>query len=68
MIVEGQVLGSAAQGIGNALCEELTYDAEGQGLTGSLMDSLVLTARERPAWRMAHTAPLLLAPLAAYRA
>ena len=65
MIVEGQVLGSAAQGIGNALCEELQYDAEGPWLTGSVMDSLVPTALERPAWRMAHTATLLLSPLAA---
>ena len=61
----GPVLGSAAQGIGNALCEELTYDAEGQWLTGSLMDSLVPTALEMPASRIAHTEPLLLASLAA---
>jgi CO/xanthine dehydrogenase Mo-binding subunit len=65
VIVEGQVLGSAAQGIGNALCEELQYDAEGPWLTGSVMDSLVPTALERPAWRMAHTEILLFSPLAA---
>jgi aerobic carbon-monoxide dehydrogenase large subunit len=63
--VEGQVLGSAAQGIGNALCEELQYDAEEQLLTGSLMDSLVPTALEMPALRIAHPEPLLLSPLAA---
>ena len=62
---EGQVLGSAAQGLGNALCEELTYDAEGQLLTGSLMDYLVPPVLEMPALRIAHTEPLLLAPLAA---
>jgi aerobic carbon-monoxide dehydrogenase large subunit len=50
---------------GNALCEELKYDAEGQLLTGSLMDSLVPTALEMPAWRIAHPEPLLLSPLAA---
>jgi len=65
VIGEGQVLGSAAQGIGNALCEELTYDAEGQWLTGSFMDSLVPPALEMPALRIAHTETLLLAPLAA---
>ena len=65
MIVEGQVLGSAAQGIGNALCEELKYDAEGQLLTGSLMDYLVPTALEMPALRIAHTETLLLSPLVA---
>jgi carbon-monoxide dehydrogenase large subunit len=63
--VEGQVLGSAAQGIGNALCEELTYDAEGQLLTGSVMDSLVPPALEMPALRIAHTETQLLSPLAA---
>jgi len=65
VIGEGQVLGSAAQGIGNALCEELKYDAEGPWLTGSVMDSLVPTALEMPAWRMAHTETLRLSPLAA---
>jgi carbon-monoxide dehydrogenase large subunit len=65
VIVEGQVLGSAAQGIGNALGEELKYDAEGQWLTGSVMDYLVPTALEMPAWRIAHTETLLLSPLAA---
>jgi carbon-monoxide dehydrogenase large subunit len=65
VIGEGQDLGSAAQGIGNALCEELKYDAEGPWLTGSLLDSLAPTALEMPALRMAHTATLLLAPLAA---
>ena len=65
MRVEGQVLGSAVQGIGNALGEELKYDAEGQLLTGSLMDSLVPTALEMPALRIAHTETLLLSPLAA---
>jgi len=65
VIVEGQVLGSAAQGIGNALCEELKYDAEGHLLTGSVMDSLVPTALEMPAWRMAHTDTIRLSPLAA---
>jgi carbon-monoxide dehydrogenase large subunit len=39
MIVEGQIVGGALQGIGQALCEEIIYDAEtGQPLTASFMD------------------------------
>jgi aerobic carbon-monoxide dehydrogenase large subunit len=38
MIVEGQVHGGTAQGIGQALHEWCRYDVEGQLLTGSLMD------------------------------
>jgi carbon-monoxide dehydrogenase large subunit len=39
MIVEGQVVGGALQGIGQAMCEHVIYDAEtGQPLTASFMD------------------------------
>jgi CO/xanthine dehydrogenase Mo-binding subunit len=38
MIVEGQLHGGIAQGIGTAFSEELVHDAHGQLLTGSLMD------------------------------
>ena len=38
VIVEGQLQGGAAQGIGAGLWEELVYDDSGQLLTGSLMD------------------------------
>jgi carbon-monoxide dehydrogenase large subunit len=39
MIVRGQLDGGAVQGIGQALCEQMAYDAEtGQPITGSLMD------------------------------
>jgi len=37
-IVQGQIEGGAVQGIGQALCESLAYDANGQLLTGSFMD------------------------------
>jgi carbon-monoxide dehydrogenase large subunit len=37
-IVRGQVEGGAVQGIGQALCEQVRYDAEGQLLTASFMD------------------------------
>ncbi|HVH74003.1 MAG TPA: xanthine dehydrogenase family protein molybdopterin-binding subunit [Stellaceae bacterium] len=47
-IVEGQVHGGVAQGIGAALLEELVYDGEGQLTTGSLMDYLVPSASEIP--------------------
>lgn len=38
MIVEGQVQGGVAQGIGQALLESAIYDAEGQLISGSMMD------------------------------
>ena len=46
LIVDGQVRGGVAQGIGAALYEEVVYDDEGQLLTGSLVDYLVPTATE----------------------
>ncbi len=48
MVVEGQLHGGVAQGIGTALSEELLYDGEGQLLTGSLMDYGLPTAGDLP--------------------
>ena len=49
MIVEGQVQGGIAQGIAQALFEEVIYDPDtGQLLTGSLADYLIPTANEIP--------------------
>jgi carbon-monoxide dehydrogenase large subunit len=48
MIVDGQLVGALAQGIGGALLEEIVYDEAGQPLTGSLMDYLLPTAMEMP--------------------
>jgi carbon-monoxide dehydrogenase large subunit len=48
MIVDGQVRGGVAQGIGAALYEEIQYDTGGQPLTSGLMDYLVPTATEIP--------------------
>ena len=48
MIVDGQVVGAVADGIGGAMFSEMTYDADGQPLTGSLADYLVSTAPEIP--------------------
>jgi carbon-monoxide dehydrogenase large subunit len=47
-IVEGQLQGGAAQGIGAGLWEELVYDDGGQLLTGSLMDYAVPKADQLP--------------------
>jgi carbon-monoxide dehydrogenase large subunit len=38
LLVEGQVHGAVAQGLGEALLEQVRYDANGQLLTGTLMD------------------------------
>jgi len=38
MLVEGQVHGAIAQGIGQALLESMVYSSEGQPLSGSLLD------------------------------
>jgi aerobic carbon-monoxide dehydrogenase large subunit len=54
MIVEGQVYGGAAQGIGTALYEEATYDASGQPLASTLADYLLPGTSEVPHMRMAH--------------
>ena len=48
MIVEGQVQGATAQGIGEALMEEIVYDADGQHLNANLLDYLLPTALDIP--------------------
>ncbi|MGQ0545863.1 MAG: xanthine dehydrogenase family protein molybdopterin-binding subunit [Betaproteobacteria bacterium] len=50
-IVEGQIHGGIAQGMGQALCEHAAYDASGQLLTGSLMDYGVPRADQLPPLR-----------------
>ncbi|HKC08446.1 MAG TPA: molybdopterin cofactor-binding domain-containing protein, partial [Methylomirabilota bacterium] len=47
-IVEGQLQGGAAQAIGTALMEEVVYDAQGQLLSGSLMDYAIPKADDVP--------------------
>src|SRR5881409_3909394 len=54
LIVDGQVHGGVAQGVGGALYEEMVYDEQGQLLTGSLMDYLVPTAMELPPLETVH--------------
>ena len=48
MIVDGQVLGGAAQGIGTALYEEMPFDANGQPLASTLADYILPGATEVP--------------------
>lgn len=66
MIVEGQLVGGLAQGIGGAFLEEVVYDEAGQVLTTSFMDYLVPTAMEMPrqmTTRILELAPSPLMPL-----
>ncbi len=55
MIVDGQVHGGLAQGISQALYEELVYDENGQVLSGSLMDYTFPTAAELPDFELGRT-------------
>lgn len=54
MIVDGQVHGGVAQGIGAALLEELIYDEDGQLLTASLVDYMIPSAPEVPFMDVVH--------------
>ena len=53
-IVDGQVHGGVAQGIGAALYEEVVYNDEGQNLTASLVDYIIPTAAEVPSIEVVH--------------
>ena len=54
IIVEGQVHGGVAQGVGGALFEEMAYDEQAQLLTGSLMDYAVPKADDLPSIETVH--------------
>jgi 2-furoyl-CoA dehydrogenase large subunit len=54
MVVEGQIYGGAAHGIGGALYEELAYNEEGQFLAATFMDYLVPAAPEMPVLDIGH--------------
>lgn len=58
MIVEGQLHGGIAQGIGMALFEELPYTEDGQPLAGTFMDYVLPTAAEVPRMRLEHQTTL----------
>src|SRR6204780_295291 len=55
MIVEGQVHGGLADGIGMALMEVIAFDADGNCLGGSFMDYLLPTSLECPSWELGET-------------
>ena len=55
LLVTGQVHGGLAQGIGQALVEELTYDDGGELLTGTFNDYAVPKARLFPSFETHHT-------------
>ncbi|MBY0497228.1 MAG: xanthine dehydrogenase family protein molybdopterin-binding subunit [Cyanobacteria bacterium] len=55
LIVEGQIHGGLAQGIGQAMIEEAVYNDEGQLMTGSFMDYAMPRATDFPRFEMAST-------------
>jgi carbon-monoxide dehydrogenase large subunit len=64
MLLEGQIIGGAAQGLGGILLEGFVYDAEGQLLTGSLMDYALPRADDMPEIQLIHLhSPSPLNPL-----
>jgi len=63
-VVEGQIHGGVAQGIGGALYERIVYDEQGQPLTTTFMDFLMPTTMEVPEIEIIHTeTPSPLNPL-----
>jgi carbon-monoxide dehydrogenase large subunit len=64
MLVEGQIMGGTAQGLGGILCEAIAYDRDGQLLSGSFMDYAMPIASDIPAMRIVHQhSPSPLNPL-----
>src|SRR5215471_11409200 len=55
MIVDGQICGGVAQGIGTALYEKMHYNTDGQPLSSSLADYLLPGSMEVPSIRIHHT-------------
>ncbi len=54
MVVDGQIFGGLAQGIGTALYEEMPFDASGQPLASTFADYLLPSATEVPKTRIEH--------------
>ena len=67
LIVDGQVHGGVAQGIGAALYEEIVYDEEGQLHSASLVDYLVPSACEIPPLEVTHLDTLSPTTLGGFR-
>src|SRR5690349_18753194 len=58
MVVEGQVHGGLAQGIGQALLENAVYDENAQPITASFMDYSMPRATDLPSFKVSHTTTL----------
>src|SRR5215203_1321098 len=54
-IVEGQIHGGLAEGVGMALMQQIAFDEEGNCLSGSFMDYLIPTSLEVPDWELGET-------------
>jgi carbon-monoxide dehydrogenase large subunit len=67
LIVDGQVHGGVAQGIGAALYEEVVYDAQGQITTASLVDYVVPSACEIPPMQVMHLESISPTTLGGFR-
>ena len=66
MVVEGQIHGGIAQGLGQVLGECVVYDADGQLVTGSFMDYMMPRADDLPALDVGHhSVPATTNPLGA---
>ena len=55
MVVEGQIMGGLAEGVGIALMQHVAFDELGNCLSGSLMDYLVPSSMECPDWELGET-------------
>jgi carbon-monoxide dehydrogenase large subunit len=64
VLAEGQRHGGIAQGVAQALLEEMVYDAEGNPLTGTLADYAAITAAELPSFELLQSeTPTTINPL-----
>jgi aerobic carbon-monoxide dehydrogenase large subunit len=66
VLAEGQRHGGIAQGVAQALLEEVVYDADGNPITGTLVDYAIVTAAELPSFELlASETPTTINPLGA---
>lgn len=64
LLARGQVHGGVAQGLGQALMEQIAYDEDGQLVTASFLDYAIPAADDLPSLKIAHTVtPSPLTPL-----
>ena len=66
VLAEGQRHGGIAQGVAQALLEEMVYDSDGNPVTGTLVDYAIITAAELPSFELlASETPATINPLGA---